>query len=133
MPKLFLAFASLSAFTAVLLGAFGAHYLKQQLDASMLDAYQTGVQYQFYHSLGLLLLGLLILQLQPNHWLTAAGLLFIAGIVLFSGSLYCLSLTEMRILGPLPIGILTPVGGSAFMLGWLAMAAGVISQSPIAR
>ncbi len=131
MSKLFLVFASLSGFTAVMLGAFGAHALKQKLDATMLNAYQTGVEYQFYHSIALLVLGLLMVQLPSNRWLEASGLFFIAGIILFSGSLYGLALTEIRTLGPVNIGLLTPLGGTAFMLGWLALAAGVLAQNQL--
>ena len=133
MHKLFLVFASFCGFTAVAMGAFGAHYLKPRLETNLLEAYQTAVQYQFYHSIALLLLGLMVLQLQPSRWLDTAGVLFIIGITLFSGSLYCLSLSDLRQLGPVNIGLLTPIGGTALMMGWLAMAAGVITQGSLSH
>ena len=95
------------------LGAFGAHALKTRLAPEMLGVWQTAVQYHFWHVLALLVTGLAA----QNAWNTAAGWLFVAGIVLFSGSLYALSLG-----GPSWLGPVTPLGGAAFILGWLALA-----------
>src|SRR3954470_18919564 len=97
--KLFVALGSLFGVTAVLIGAFGAHGLKARLTPEMLGVYQTGVQYHFYHSLGLVLVGLACLHLPDSRALYAAGWLMAAGIVLFSFSLYALALTEAKWLG----------------------------------
>jgi uncharacterized membrane protein YgdD (TMEM256/DUF423 family) len=93
-------------------GAFGAHALKAVLSPEMLAVYETAARYQMYHALALLAVGL-VLQRHPanaSHWV---GWLFVAGIVLFSGSLYLLAFTGMKWLGAM-----TPLGGVAFMLGW---------------
>lgn len=122
MAKVFLALGSFSAASCVVLGAFAAHGLKARLAEHAVAAFQTGVQYQFYHSLGLILLGLLMLQLHVNGgMLKYAGFLMVAGMVLFSGSLYALSLLSWKWLGPI-----TPLGGLAFILAWLAMGVGVL-------
>lgn len=118
--KLVILVAALSSFLATCLGAFGAHALKSSLSVEMLAIYQTGVSYQFYHSLALLLLGILSLTYQ-NNYLRLAGFMFVAGIVLFSGSLYMLAVTDIR-----AIGIITPIGGIAFLVGWLSLAYGII-------
>ncbi len=117
MAKLFLSAAALSGFIAVSLGALGAHALKGRLTESLLHAFQTGVQYQFYHTLALMLVALL---LQRNDTMAAglqlSGGLFIAGMLLFSGSLYALALGAPKILGPL-----TPLGGLCLIGGWLTL------------
>lgn len=100
----------------VLLGAFGAHALKKVLSPEMLAVYKTGVEYQFYHALGLLLIGLIGYQIN-SKWLRRAGLLLISGIVLFSGSLYALSISGIKTLG-----IITPFGGLSFVAGWICLA-----------
>ncbi|MDJ0780451.1 MAG: DUF423 domain-containing protein [Desulfosarcinaceae bacterium] len=114
---------AISAALAVAAGAFAAHGLKTRLAADMLAAFQTGVQYQFYHSLGLILVGLIANSLKPSKPLKAAGLLMLAGILLFSGSLYALSMTGIRALG-----IVTPFGGVAFMVAWMLLAVGILRQ-----
>ena len=101
---------------SVLLGAFGAHALKSILTPQMLATYHTGVDYQFYHAIGLLIIGLTGFHVQ-SKWLNRAGALLIAGIVLFSGSLYILSLTGIK-----QIGMITPIGGIAFVAGWICLA-----------
>ena len=100
---------------AVLLGAFAAHALKNTLSVEHLAVLQTGVQYQFIHALALVLIAVLAQQ-QPSRALTVAGFLFTFGIVLFSGSLYVLVLT------PFKPGLITPIGGSLLVLGWLSVA-----------
>lgn len=115
MPRLLLALAALSGLTAVALGAFGAHALKTSLTPAALSLWQTAVQYQFSHTLALLACGLWAL-LRPARLVTVAGSLLAAGIVLFSGSLYALALTEIRALG-----IITPIGGSLWLIGWLCL------------
>jgi uncharacterized membrane protein YgdD (TMEM256/DUF423 family) len=122
MDRVFLSLAALSAFLAVAAGAFGAHALRDRLSADMLQVFQTGVTYQMYHALGLLAVGMLMARLSTDGspWLTAAGWLFVAGTVLFSGSLYALALS-----GTTWLGAITPLGGVAFLLGWLALLLGV--------
>src|ERR1700689_1257265 len=97
--RLFLTCGAIFALTAVLLGAFGAHTLKSHLSPEVLAVYRTGVEYQFYHALGLLAVGVLANSLPESRALKWSAALMIAGIILFSGSLYILSLTEMRWLG----------------------------------
>ena len=99
-----------------MLGAFGAHALRDRLTESLLAAFQTGVQYQFYHALGLMLVGMLVHLYPDNALLKWGGYLFIAGVLLFSGSLYLLAITELRFFGPI-----TPLGGIAFIGGWLVL------------
>lgn len=99
---------------AVGLGAFGAHAMKSSYDDAALRTFEVGVRYQMYHALALVLCGLL----QALGWQTrAAAILFTVGVALFSGSLYGLALAELRWLGPV-----TPVGGVAFLAGWIALA-----------
>lgn len=115
MKNILIAGALLMAL-AVLLGAFGAHALKARLSPEMLAIYKTGVDYHFYHALGLLLVGSTGYHVK-SKWLNRAGGLHIAGIFLFSGSLYLLSLTEIK-----GIGIITPIGGLSFVAGWICLA-----------
>ncbi|AGK56093.1 DUF423 domain-containing protein [Bacillus sp. 1NLA3E] len=112
--KLFIIIGAINAFLAVGLGAFGAHGLKARLDPYYLDIWKTGVQYQMYHALGLLVIGVLAGKLPANSLITKSGWLMLAGIVLFSGSLYVLSLTQIKILGAI-----TPFGGVAFLAAWI--------------
>jgi uncharacterized membrane protein YgdD (TMEM256/DUF423 family) len=114
--KLFLILGSANAMLAVILGAFGAHALKARLDESLLKVYHTGVEYHFYHALGLILIGIIALNIPVNIWLKNAGWMMLAGIFLFSGSLYLLSLLNMRWLG-----MITPIGGLLFILSWLSL------------
>jgi uncharacterized membrane protein YgdD (TMEM256/DUF423 family) len=109
--KLFIILGALSAAMSVGLGAFAAHALKDSLSPRMLEVFQTGVQYQMMHSLGLILLGALALQGMKTH--IPASLMTLA-IVLFSGSLYGLALTGAKWLGPI-----TPIGGLLFIASWL--------------
>jgi uncharacterized membrane protein YgdD (TMEM256/DUF423 family) len=114
--KLFVSIGAAMAALAVVLGAFGAHALKTRLPAGMLEVYQTAVQYHFWHALGLLAVGLALQLLPEAGWLRTAGWLLTAGIVLFCGSLYLLALTGSKWLGAV-----TPLGGLALILGWLAL------------
>ena len=98
----------------VILGAFGAHSLKTILAADQLAVYQVAVQYQIYHALGLLLVAGLHIPFPQSGGLRTGGWLLLAGIILFSGSLYVLALTGLSWLGPV-----TPVGGVCFIMGWL--------------
>ena len=99
---------------SVALGAFGAHGLKKIIDHDMLTIYQTGVQYQFYHSLGLILIGLISTLKVEQSKMKLAGWTMFAGIILFSGSLYILSITGIKI-----VGAITPIGGVSFILSWI--------------
>ena len=116
MDRVFVTLGSVSAFIGVALGAFAAHGLKPHLAANLLATFEIGVRYQLYHALALLAVGLAYAQ-WPGRVLIASGHLFLAGTVLFSGSLYALSLSEMRWLGAI-----TPFGGAAFLLGWACLA-----------
>jgi uncharacterized membrane protein YgdD (TMEM256/DUF423 family) len=117
MNTLFLTVAALNGFIAVALGAFAAHGLKASLSADMLNTFQTGVQYHMYHALALFGVGVLTLQFPFNGLLRTSGFLFLAGIFLFSGSLYALSLSGIRWLGAI-----TPIGGVMFLAGWAVLA-----------
>jgi uncharacterized membrane protein YgdD (TMEM256/DUF423 family) len=119
MDRLFYAAGAVSAFIAVTLGAFAAHGLKARLDPAMLATFEIGVRYQMYHALGLLAVGWACTK-WPGSWTNASGWLFIAGTVIFSGTLYVLALTGVRWLGAV-----TPIGGLAFLVGWLCLAWGV--------
>jgi uncharacterized membrane protein YgdD (TMEM256/DUF423 family) len=122
MDRLFITLGALSGFLAVAAGAFGAHALRDRLTTSMLDVFQTGVTYQMYHALALVGVGILLARFSTDGsaWLTAAGWLFVGGSVLFSGSLYALALS-----GTTWLGAITPLGGIAFLVGWLALAIGI--------
>lgn len=118
MKKILIAGATLMVL-AVLLGAFGAHALKKSLSPEMLAVYTTGVEYQFYHALGLLLIGLIAFHVH-SKWLNWSGMLLVSGIILFSGSLYALSITGIKTLGAI-----TPIGGLSFVAGWICLAMGI--------
>jgi uncharacterized membrane protein YgdD (TMEM256/DUF423 family) len=112
MDRTFLFLGGLGGFLGVGLGAFGAHALRGRLSPEMLAVFETGVRYQMYHSLALVLTS--IVAARMTGWLvTTAGWSFTAGIVLFSGSLYALALSGVTILGAV-----TPIGGLAFLVGW---------------
>jgi uncharacterized membrane protein YgdD (TMEM256/DUF423 family) len=115
--RLCLLIAALMLAAAVGLGAFGAHALKARLAPDMLAAYQTAVQYHGWHALGLMGVGVLMLQWPDTDGLALAAWLLIAGVVFFSGSLYALALTSLRWLGAV-----TPFGGAAFIAAWLVLA-----------
>ena len=121
--KLFLVIGAIAMLAAVALGAFGAHALKSQLAPDLLAVYRTGVEYHFYHALGLLAVGLTAQRLPDSNWLRASGWLMLAGIVIFSGSLYLLAVTGVR-----AFGAVTPVGGVAFMLAWVMFAVAVVKS-----
>jgi uncharacterized membrane protein YgdD (TMEM256/DUF423 family) len=116
MIRVFFALGSLSAGLAVALGAFGAHVLKNRLAEDMLANFETGVRYQMYHALALLAVAWAISRWPDSGLPAAAGWLFIAGTLLFSGSLYVMALTGLRWLGAV-----TPLGGVAFVAGWLCL------------
>jgi len=123
VDRLFFGVGSVSALLAVAAGAFGAHGLRSRLSDELLAAFETGARYQMYHALALLAVAWAHTR-WPGGVVSVAGWLFVAGTVVFSGSLYLLALTGQRWLGAV-----TPVGGVAFLLGWLALATGVLRGS----
>lgn len=116
MDRFFFLCGSISGFLSVTLGAFAAHLLKERLTPDMMNIFEVGVRYQMYHALALLAVGWATSR-WPSPAIVTAGWSFIIGTVVFSGSLYVLSLTGMRWLGAI-----TPVGGLAFLAGWLCLA-----------
>ena len=128
MHKSFLIVGTLFAGLGVVLGAFGAHGLKQLVGPETVNTYQTGVQYQMYHAFALLLVGILYERV-PGALLNWAGGLFVAGIILFSGSLYLLSgLKAANKVGVSGVGILTPIGGLLFVAGWLLVLIALVKR-----
>jgi uncharacterized membrane protein YgdD (TMEM256/DUF423 family) len=124
MNKKFLTAGALLAAVAVILGAFGAHYLKKIVTPESLQTFETGVRYHFYHAFALLAAGILY-EAFASKFLKWAGNFFLAGIVLFSGSLYLLCLQPAwRWLGPV-----TPLGGLCFILGWIFLALAVTKKN----
>ena len=121
--KLFLMLGSISGALAVMIGAFGAHGLKEKLTEEMLAIYKTGVEYHFYHTFALLAVGLVALHCKSGL-LTASGWSMVAGIILFSGSLYALSISGIRVLGAI-----TPIGGLCFIAGWVLLAVTLIKAN----
>ncbi len=121
--KVFLVLGTINAFISIALGAFGAHGLKNKLSAKYLDIYQTGVHYHMIHALGLIAVGILFATITQNQTglMTWAGWLMFIGIVLFSGSLYVLSLTQVSVLGAI-----TPIGGLCFLASWLLLTLAII-------
>jgi uncharacterized membrane protein YgdD (TMEM256/DUF423 family) len=118
-PKTLLITGSLFMALAVAFGAFGAHIVQDMLTAERFEVYQTAVQYHFWHALGLLIVGTVAQRSEPSRLLKWSGILLTAGILIFSGSLYLLTLTDTSWLG-----MITPVGGFAFIGGWICFAAG---------
>ena len=121
--RLFLAIGGIAALLAVAAGAFGAHVLKARIAPELMPVFQTGVEYHFYHAFGMILVGLAAFHLPPSACLRAAGWAMLAGIALFSGSLYLLALSGIRWLGAI-----TPLGGAAFIAGWGLFAAAAIRR-----
>ena len=120
--RLWIVLGAVNAFLSVAAGAFGAHALKARLSPDLLIIFETGARYHMYHALGLIAVGL-VAQLRPSPLLPAAGWAMLAGIVLFSGSLYALALSGVRALGAI-----TPLGGLGFLAGWALLALGAWRQ-----
>jgi uncharacterized membrane protein YgdD (TMEM256/DUF423 family) len=114
--KLFIILGAINAFLSVALGAFGAHGLEGKLEPKYLETWKTGVTYQMFHATGILIVGVLLGKLPANALLSWSGWLMAIGIILFSGSLYVLSITKISILGAI-----TPLGGVAFLAAWILM------------
>ncbi|MDY7004946.1 MAG: DUF423 domain-containing protein [Cyanobacteriota bacterium] len=118
MTRVFLVIASILGGLSVVAGSFATHALKEKLSQYSLDIFQTGARLQMYHSLALLMVAfLLTIKDLPQRLMVAAGYAFIIGIAIFSGSLYTLSLTGIKLLGAI-----TPIGGIALIIGWGCMA-----------
>ena len=117
MTRIFLAIASMFGGIAVIFGAFASHALKDRLSANSLAIWETGTKYQMYHALALMLVAILLSRFPNSVLLTVAGYAFVSGIFIFSGSLYALTLTGIKWLGAI-----TPIGGAAFIIGWLCLA-----------
>lgn len=126
MVRLWLFLAALDGFLSVAAGAFGAHALRTRLTPDLLAVFETGARYHMYHALALAAVGLLSLH-RPSGTLDAAGWAFLAGTLLFSGSLYALALSGVRILGAI-----TPFGGVAFLAGWALLALAALRLGPVA-
>lgn len=122
LTRLFVILGSLNAALAVILGAFGAHMLKNQLSENLMTIFQTGNQYHFYHALGLFAVAFIASHTNSKlvKW---SGLLMFIGIILFSGSLYILSITGIKWLGAI-----TPIGGIAFIGAWIVLAIAAFEQ-----
>ena len=117
MVRIFIQIAAISGFLSVIVGAFAAHGLKKVLAPEMIDIVKTGVQYQMYHALALLIVAILMLHKPMNMGLKASGWAFILGSLMFSGSLYALAMGAPRWFGPI-----TPLGGLCFLVGWVLLA-----------
>ena len=116
LDRILIALGAISAFLGVGLGAFGAHGLRKRLSADMLTVFEIGVRYQLYHALAMLGAGAAAARLAPDA-LAAAGVLFVIGTLVFSGSLYVLALSGRKWLGAV-----TPLGGLALLVGWASLA-----------
>jgi len=125
MSRIILMTASLFLALAVVIGAFGAHGLKSHLSAEMIQIYKTGVEYHFYHALGLLLIGVIAISF-PSELLKWSAILLAVGIILFSGSLYILAITGIKW-----IGAITPLGGLGFIAGWVLLFMAALKKIPL--
>jgi len=114
----FLVIGAVFGFLGVAAGAFAAHGLRAMIPPDLLTVFETGARYQMYHALALLAVAWLSSDM-PSRWITASGWLFVAGTVLFSGSLYALALTSNS-----HLGLITPFGGLAFLAGWMSLGIG---------
>jgi len=125
MGKTIIMTAAIFLAMAVALGAFGAHGLKSHLTTEMLEIFKTGIEYHFYHALGLLLVGVLAFYL-PGIYLKWSAIFLVSGIILFSGSLYILAVSGIKWLGAI-----TPLGGLGFIIGWILLFVAVAKNTPI--
>ncbi len=121
--KVFLMLGGFNAALVVLLGAFGAHGLKARMTAEMLAIFQTGVHYHLFHALGLIAVGLVATQIPASAYLKWSGWLMLVGIILFSGSLYVLSVSGLRWLG-----MVTPFGGMSFIAAWILFVVAIVKS-----
>lgn len=123
MFRKYFAYGAIGATLAVALGAFGAHGLKDMVSERLLTVYETGVRYHMYHALGLMLIALLADRIGDSKLLRNGVRLLIAGIILFSGSLYAMTLTDIS-----ELGAITPLGGVAFIAGWICVTIAVLGK-----
>lgn len=114
--KLFIILGALNAFISIALGAFGAHGLEKVVEPKYLEIWKTGVQYQMFHATGLLIIGVLLGKFPANTLLSWSGWMMLIGIILFSGSLYVLTVTKIGVLGAI-----TPIGGVSFLVAWVLL------------
>ena len=114
--KLFIILGALNAFLSVALGAFGAHGLEKVVEPKYMEIWKTGVQYQMFHATGLFIIGVLLGKLPASALLSWSGWLMLIGIILFSGSLYVLTVTKIGVLGAI-----TPFGGVSFLIAWVLL------------
>ncbi|KZR57639.1 DUF423 domain-containing protein [Pseudobacillus badius] len=114
--KLFIIIGAINAFLSVALGAFGAHGLEGKVEPKYLEIWKTGVQYQMFHAMGMIAVGILMGQVQASSMLNWSGWMMLIGTVIFSGSLYALTLSGVKVLGAI-----TPIGGVAFLVGWVLL------------
>lgn len=121
--KLFFITGSLFGLLAVMLGAFAAHGLQNSVDAKALAVFHTGVEYQFYHSFALLITGIVIHLFPTTRLLKIAGIAFLLGIIIFSGSLYLYVFTANKV-----FGMITPIGGLSFIAGWICLSFAFINM-----
>ena len=129
MSKTFLLVAAFMGALSVILGAFAAHGLKKIVPPDSISTFETGVRYQFYHTFALLTLGILMERFH-GRWLMWAGYFFITGILLFSGSLYLLTLLKAtENVGLSRIGIITPIGGLFLVAGWILLFIGILKKN----
>lgn len=122
MQRKFMIIGALMAMLSVAIGAFGAHLLEPIVGESSMKVYETGVQYHMIHALGILLIAIVAGLWGDSRRLEWAGWLLFVGIILFSGSLYVLTITGIK-----PLGIITPFGGVAFIAGWICLMAEAFS------
>jgi len=121
--KVFMILGGFNAALVMLLGAFGAHALKARLSVEMLAIYQTGVHYHLFHALGLIAVGLVATQIPASAYLKWSGWLMLVGIIIFSGSLYVLSVSGLRWLG-----MVTPFGGMSFIAAWILFVVAIVKS-----
>ncbi|MBV6684530.1 DUF423 domain-containing protein [Rossellomorea sp. RS05] len=114
--KTFIIIGAINAFLSVALGAFGAHALEGKISAKYIETWNTGVQYQMFHAIGILIIGVMLGNLAPSSLLSWSGWLMLIGTILFSGSLYVLSLSGIKVLGAI-----TPLGGVSFLVAWVLL------------
>lgn len=127
MFRFFLSIAAIFGVLAVVLGAFGTHGLKPKLTQDQLDTFETGIRYHFYHALALLFLAFISAKLQSS-FIDYTGYLWIAGIILFSGSIYLLATKELLGIGHWTwLGPITPIGGTLLIIGWVLLLLGAIN------
>jgi len=119
MARLLMVLSAVAGAAGVLLGAFGAHALRSRLTPDLMEVWQTAVQYHLWHALALMGVGLLLFEQPGSRWIAASGWAFLTGVIIFSGSLYLLSLTGVRWLGAI-----TPLGGLSLIAGWVLLAVG---------